>query len=201
MVQGRQLCGGAAGRSGGIHQAGGPRKGHELPRPAVKGKPDDPQVFRLLVRSAPKLYLAVHQVDRLQQVPHLPDSEGCCQVLIAVGSLQLWYRGRPSCLPVFQLCCHCADGSQQAASLQCCRRTSPVAGSKAWIACDGMARHARVQAETQAFQGDFKAAVATYQTVVAKTEGKDVDLVSGLADALVADGKPQQARHRGSSNQ
>lgn len=63
-----------------------------------------------------------------------------------------------------------------------------------------MPRDGRVQAETQAYQGEFKAAVATYQTVVAKTKGKDVDLVSGLADALVADGKPQQARHRRSSN-
>lgn len=53
----------------------------------------------------------------------------------------------------------------------------------------------------------MKAAVATYQTAVAKTKGRDVDLVSGLADVLVDDGKPQQARclpawlqHRRSSN-
>ena len=107
---------------------------------------------------------------------------------------------------MFQLCRY-ADWSQQAAPLQCCRRTSPVAVSKARIACERMARRARVQAETQAFQGEVKAALATYQTAVAKTKGKDVDLVSGLATTLVEDGKPQQARcllawlrHRRSSN-
>jgi len=50
-----------------------------------------------------------------------------------------------------------------------------------------------VQAESQAVQNDYSAAVNTYKTVIASTGGKDLDLVSGYADVLVDDGKPQQA--------
>lgn len=51
----------------------------------------------------------------------------------------------------------------------------------------------RLLAETQAFQGNRKAALETYEIGNRKSNGQNIDILSGWVDVLLAEGRQQQA--------
>ena len=60
--------------------------------------------------------------------------------------------------------------------------------------CVPQQRASAVQAEARAKLGDNKGSAQAYQSALASKPAGDFELLQGLVSALVADGKPQQAR-------